>query len=108
MDLARTWHRFPPLSESEPEDARLLPLCAEFPPMFQRRRQRQFGSHRGKTTRIIWFPAMSRLVWNDARPLLKGTVPRIVEPSRKVTEPVGIAFAFPLGLTLAVKVTGCP
>ena len=45
-----------------------------------------------------WWPTVSAAVENFAVPPLTGDVPRIVEPSRKVTVPVGIpeALAPPL------------
>ena len=53
-----------------------------------------------------WWPTVSAAVENFAVPPLTGDVPRIVEPSRKVTVPVGIPEA--LGVTVAENVTVCP
>ena len=53
-----------------------------------------------------WWPTVSAAVENFAVPPLSGDVPRIVEPSRKVTVPVGVPE--PLGVTVAENVTDCP
>jgi hypothetical protein len=51
----------------------------------------------------VWLPAASDEVVTVAVPPLRVTLPRVVEPSWKVTVPVAEA-----GLTVAVRVTGCP
>ena len=50
-------------------------------------------------------PTDKLLVDKVAEPLLKFSVPRVVVPSRKVTEPVGVP---PVPLTVAVNVTLVP
>ena len=50
-------------------------------------------------------PAASPEVENVACPALSAEAPRVVAPSRNVTDPVGVPE---LLLTVAVKVTDCP
>ena len=57
---------------------------------------------------IDWVPAGKELVLNVATPLaFKVPVPRVVVPSRNVTEPVGTLLPL-CGVTVAVNVTLCP
>jgi hypothetical protein len=53
-----------------------------------------------------WVPSAIPLVVNDAVPLFTGTVPRTVNPDRKVIVPVG--GNGPVVVTVAVKVTDWP
>src|SRR5215831_3601640 len=54
---------------------------------------------------MLCTPAIKLDVWKVAFPLLSVPVPRVVVPSRNVTDPVGVPeFAD----TVPVKVTGCP
>jgi len=61
---------------------------------------------------MVWLPTVRFEVLKLAVPeALSATVPRGAEPSRKVTEPVGLPTAVEPGgltLTVAVKVTSCP
>jgi hypothetical protein len=59
---------------------------------------------------IACVPTVSVLVESVATPLLlRVEVPRLVEPSRKLTVPVGTPLSNPgCGVTVAVKVTDCP
>ncbi len=58
---------------------------------------------------IEWEPTASVLVVNMAWPALSRVpVPRMVEPSLKVTVPVGVPAPGLLAVTVAVKVTDCP
>jgi len=52
-----------------------------------------------------WNPCDSVEVVNFALPLLSVPVPRVVEPSLKVTVPMGVP---PPDVTVAVKVTAAP
>jgi hypothetical protein len=54
---------------------------------------------------IGWLPTLAKLVLKTAVPPDSGAVPRAVEPSLKVTVPVGIP---PVLVTCAVRVTGLP
>jgi hypothetical protein len=51
-----------------------------------------------------WVPTASTDVVSEALPPLRATVPRELTPSKNCTVPVGPED----GLTVAVKVTGCP
>ena len=54
-------------------------------------------------------PAASVLVTNIAWPEpFRVAVPRVLEPSLKVTVPVGVPAPGLVAVTVAVKVTGCP
>src|SRR6266568_5158784 len=58
---------------------------------------------------IEWEPTASVLVTNVAWPEpFRVPVPRVLEPSLKVTVPVGVPAPLVLAFTVAVKVTGCP
>src|SRR5213080_4273274 len=58
---------------------------------------------------IEWEPTASVLVTNVAWPeLFSVPVPRVLEPSLKVTVPVGVPAPGLFAATVAVKVTGCP
>src|SRR5438876_1134623 len=58
---------------------------------------------------IEWEPTASVLVTNVAWPEpFRVPVPRVLEPSLKVTVPVGVPAPVLLAVTVAVKVTGCP
>src|SRR5206468_3645459 len=58
---------------------------------------------------IEWEPTASVLVTNVAWPEpFRVPVPRVLEPSLKVTVPVGVPAPRLLAVTVAVKVTGCP
>src|SRR5436309_10147064 len=58
---------------------------------------------------IEWEPTASVLVTNVAWPEpSRVPVPRVLEPSLKVTVPVGVPAAGLFAVTVAVKVTGCP
>src|SRR5437899_4167032 len=58
---------------------------------------------------IEWEPTASVLVTNVAWPEpFRVPVPRVLEPSMKVTVPVGVPAAGLFAVTVAVKVTGCP
>ena len=50
-------------------------------------------------------PAASAVVLNVALPPLSVAVPRVVEPSRNVIEPVGVPLPGATAVTVAVKVT---
>jgi hypothetical protein len=47
-------------------------------------------------------------VVNAAFPLLSVAVPSVVDPSWKLTSPVGVPELGATAATVAVKVTGCP
>lgn len=54
-------------------------------------------------------PMLKAGVLNTARPFASsGTVAKVVEPSRKVTEPLGVPGTPFVAVTVAVKVTSCP
>ena len=55
---------------------------------------------------IAWGPTERALVDRLAIPSLSGAVPRMSEPSMKVTVPVGTPLPGEAAFTLAVKVTG--
>src|SRR6058998_3627851 len=58
---------------------------------------------------IEWEPTASVLVTNVAWPEpFRVPVPRVLEPSLKVTVPVGVPAPGLFAVTVAVKVTGCP
>ncbi len=58
---------------------------------------------------IEWEPTASVLVTNVAWPEpFRVPVPRVLEPSLKVTVPVGVPAPGLLAVTVAVKVTDCP
>src|SRR6266581_4140082 len=58
---------------------------------------------------IEWEPTASVLVTNVAWPEpFRVPVPRVLEPSLKVTVPVGVPAPLVFAFTVAVKVTGCP
>src|SRR5207249_10022063 len=58
---------------------------------------------------IEWEPTASVLVTNVAWPEpFRVPVPRVLEPSMKVTVPVGVPAAGPFAVIVAAKVTGCP
>ena len=58
---------------------------------------------------IEWEPTASVLVVNMAWPALSRVpVPRMVEPSLKVTVPVGVPAPGLFAVTVAVNVTACP
>jgi hypothetical protein len=52
-------------------------------------------------------PALNAGVFKFAWPALRAVVPRLVDPSKKVTVPVGVPVP-DNGETVAVKITGCP
>jgi hypothetical protein len=54
---------------------------------------------------IGWLPTGSADVLNIATPPLSGTVPSVVDPSLKLTEPVGVPVAGAMAVTAAVNVT---
>jgi hypothetical protein len=56
---------------------------------------------------MVWLPADNDDVVSIALPPFKPAVPRGVEPSVKVTVPVGVRVPT-VGVTVAVKVTGWP
>jgi hypothetical protein len=56
---------------------------------------------------ITWVPTARLDVENVALPEFKVAVPSVVDPSRKVTVPVGVPEP-DVGVTVAAKVTTCP
>jgi hypothetical protein len=57
---------------------------------------------------IEWVPTDSADVVKGALPPASVAVPSVVEPTLKVTVPVGVPEAGPTALTVAVKTTTCP
>ena len=57
---------------------------------------------------IVCVPAASEDVVSVATPPLNVPVPRLVEPSRKVTVPAGEPYVDTAGVTVAVNVTAVP
>ena len=60
------------------------------------------------TAVMLWVAALSVEVLNVAVPPLRVPVPKVVEPSRKVTTPVGVPAPGATAATVAVKVSNCP
>jgi hypothetical protein len=57
---------------------------------------------------MVWVPTVSDDMLKLALPLLRETVLRMVEPSLKLTVPVGVPAPGALAVTLAVKDTTSP
>ncbi len=57
---------------------------------------------------IAWDPTDTAVALKLALPPESVPVPRAVEPSRKVTDPVGVPLPGAAAATVAVKVTACP
>jgi hypothetical protein len=57
---------------------------------------------------MVWLPTLKDEVLKVALPLLRGAVPRTVDPSSKVTVPVGVPGADEVFVTVALKVTAWP